>query len=100
MKILQEGGTINNGMVFGSSYTPLDTNLAKGTTTASQSKSSDKTSDDGLLGSSLIKELLGKGITNDVNASMNGLLQIQYAYDNLSETEKTSRQGISLLNQM
>ena len=100
MKILQEGGTINNGMVFGSSYTPLDTNLAKGTTTASQSKGSDKTSDDGLLGSSLIKELLGKGITNDVNASMNGLLQIQYAYDNLSETEKTSRQGISLLNQM
>lgn len=100
----QQGGEISpTGTVFGHGYNPL-MNLAPTkpeTVQTSRSSSKKKSStDDDLVDDKLLKQLVGKGITSDVNASISTLVEMQQAYNNLDEVEKNSNQGLMLLNQI
>ncbi len=97
---LQQGGDVSgNGMVYGGNYRPLVT--GQGTTTQTQDKreKSDSNSSD-IMGKGLINQIMGKGITNDVYANIQSFMDIQEAYNKLTDTEKASSQGIMVLQQM
>ena len=93
---LQQGGQADSG-VYGGNYRPL-TFGQSGTTTADKKTKSDSTNDKS--GKGLMDQITGKGITNDVYANAQKLMEIQNAYDNMSDAEKTSNQGIMMLQQM
>jgi hypothetical protein len=70
----QQGGQVaGNGMVYFSNYRGIDSRPVDQSTQKSTKDKKDKD----LIDNSLIKELVGKGITSDVNASVQDLVDMQ-----------------------
>lgn len=100
---LQQGGNVSGtGMVFGHTYSPLDTGGSRGTTSAKDPSQTTKDSKKGnsIIDNDMIKQLVGKGITSDVNVSMQGIVQLQTQYDQLEDVDKNSQEGMMLLNRI
>lgn len=95
IKTFQEGSRI-----FAPTYNQFEFGQPS-TTSQSSSRSQTKSDkDNDFIGKDLMKSLIGKGITNDVNASIQALMSIQETYQNMSDFEKSSQSGISVLNEM
>lgn len=95
---LQDGG--GTGMVFGHTYRPLITPQQTSTSSTTTKDKSSKNKSDDIVDKNTLKDLIGKGITSDVNASVSQLVQMQQAYDAMEDVDKNSNEGLMLLNQI
>lgn len=99
--LLQQGGAVvGNNQVFGSVYKGVDTRPIGSSTTTDEKKKSKSDSKNDIIDKNLLNKLIGKGITSDVDANVEELIQLQSSYDDLESVDKNSRQGIALLSQM
>lgn len=95
---LQSGGEVNaTAGIYGSNY--RDLSIPQGATTASESKTS-KSKNEDILDKDVLSDLVGKGITSDVDASMQDLMTLQQSYQQLDIVDKNSSQGMMILNKI
>lgn len=102
VKTLQQGGEVSGtGMVFGHTYTPFNVRQQTNPSQDDQkeSKKSNSKKND-LVDEDLLKSLVGKGITSDVNANIQGIVSLQLQYDRLNDVDKNSNEGMMLLNKI
>ena len=99
---LQDGGNVQGtGMVFGHTYSPLmNPTSSEGAPRERQSSRKQNDSEKGIFDNSILKDLVGKGITSDVEVAIQGIMQLQQNYESMSDTDKSSTEGMQILNRM
>ena len=70
------------------------TNTSKASDESDIKSSSEKESDDSAISKSLLKEMIGKGITNDVMAFKNMVDSANKTYLSMTDLERSTLQGM------